>query len=77
MLEEIKVISPEREQIDALMYRIELPYLIGKKYGKACSDLLKKVSAISTVANIPEITVQAELINQMLHTDYLDRVGID
>ena len=63
-------------RFDALMYGIELAYLIGKKYGKARSDLLKKVSAISTVANIPEIMVQAELINQILHTDYLDRAGI-
>lgn len=64
-------------RFDALMYGIELAYLIGKKYRKARSDLLKKVSAISTVANIPEIMVQAELINQILHTDYLDRAGIN
>ena len=64
-------------RFDALMYGIELAYLIGKKYGKARSDLLKKVSAISTVANIPEIMVQAELINQILHTDYLDCAGIN
>lgn len=64
-------------RFDALMYGIELAYLIGKKYGKARGDLLKKVSAISTVANIPEIMVQAELINQILHTDYLDRAGIN
>lgn len=64
-------------RFDALMYGIELAYLIRKKYGKARSDLLKKVSAISTVANIPEIMVQAELINQILHTDYLERAGIN
>lgn len=64
-------------RFDALMYGIELAYLIGKKYGKARSDLLKKVSAISTVANIPEIMVQEELINQILHTDYLERAGIN
>ena len=64
-------------RFDALMYGIELAYLIGKKYGKARSDLLKKVSAISTVANIPEIMVQAGLINQILHTDYLERAGIN
>ena len=76
------LILPDGEEasavrFDALMYGIELAYLIGKKYGKARSDLLKKVSAISTVANIPEIMVQAELINQILHTDYLDRAGIN
>lgn len=64
-------------RFDALMYGIELAYLMGKKYGRARSDLLKKVSAISAVANIPEIMAQAELINRILHTDYLERAGID
>ena len=76
------LILPDGEEasavrFDALMYGIELAYLVGKKYGKARSDLLKKVSAISAVANIPEIMVQAELINQILHTDYLNRAGIN
>lgn len=64
-------------RFDALMYGIELAYLSGKKYGKARGDLLKKVSAISSVANIPEIMVQAELINQILHTNYLHNAGIN
>lgn len=64
-------------RFDALLYGLELAYLDGKKYGKARSDLLKKVAAISNVANIPEIMVQAELINKILHTDYLDNAGID
>lgn len=64
-------------RFDALMYGIELAYLIGEKYGKARSDLLKKVNAVSSVANIPEIMVQSELINQILHTDYLETAGIN
>lgn len=64
-------------RFDALMYGIELAYLIGKKYGKARSDLLKKLSVISTIANVPEIMVQSELIHQILHTDYLERAGIN
>ena len=64
-------------RFDALLYGLELAYLDGKKYGKARSDLLKKVAAISNVANIPEIMVQAELINKILYTDYLDNAGID
>lgn len=64
-------------RFDALMYGIELAYLIGQKYGKARSDLLKKVNAVSSVANIPEIMVQSELINQILHTDYLETAGIN
>ena len=64
-------------RFDALMYGIELAYLVGKKYGKARSDLYKRVRGIASVANIPEIKVQAELINKILHTDYVDKSGIN
>ena len=69
--------EPGAVRFDALIYGLELAWLDGKKYGKARSDLLKKVKAISGVANIPEIMVQADLINQILHTDYLEHAGID
>lgn len=76
------LIEPEEDdakalRFDALMYGIELAYLRGKKYGRGYSDLMKKVSAIANVANIPEITKQADLINQILHTNYLENAGID
>lgn len=76
------LIEPEHDdakalRFDALMYGIELAYLDGKKYSRARHDLLKKVDAISGVANIPEIMMQAELIDKILHTDYLDRADID
>jgi len=64
-------------RFDALMYGIELAYLVGKKYTKARSDLLKKVNGIASVANIPEIQMQGELIQKILHTDYLDNAGIN
>ena len=64
-------------RFDALMYGIELAYLIGKKYTRARKDLLKKVSSVASVANIPEIMMQAELIDKILHTDYLDNAGIN
>jgi len=50
---------------------------MGKKYAKARTDLFKKVSGIASVANIPEIMVQSELINKILHTDYLENAGIN
>lgn len=76
------LILPEEDdakalRFDALMYGIELAYLAGKKYGKAKSDLFKKVEGIASVANIPEIMAQAELINKILHTDYVDNAGIN
>lgn len=63
-------------RFDALMYGIELAYLAGQKYAKARTDLLKKVSGIASVVNIPEIMVQSELIQKILHTDYLENAGI-
>ena len=69
--------DPKAMRFDALMYGIELAYLAGKKYNKARSDLYKKVSGIAGVANIPEIMVQSELIDKILHTDYVDTAGIN
>ena len=63
-------------RFDALIYRIELAYLIGKKYGRGRIDLMKKVTAIASVANIPEIMAQADLLNKILHTDYIDNADI-
>ena len=64
-------------RFDALMYGIELAYLVGKTYKKARKDLVKKVSGVASVANIPEIRAQSELIEKILHTDYLDNAGIN
>lgn len=64
-------------RFDALIYGMELASLAGKKYGKARSDLLKKVSGLASIANIPEIQVQAELIKKILNTDYVEHAGID
>lgn len=83
MAEELApLITPDEDEasavrFDALMYGIELAYLAGKKYSRARTDLYKKVSGITSVANIPEIMVQSELINKILHTDYLDTAGIN
>ena len=83
MSEEIApLVTPDTDEVsavrfDALMYGIELAYLVGKKYTKARKDLFKKVSAVASVGNIPEITAQADLINKILHTNYVDEAGIN
>ena len=64
-------------RFDALIYGIELAYLAGKKYGRYKNDLLSKVSAVAGVANIPEIMAQSDLIEKILHTDYIDTAGIN
>lgn len=64
-------------RFDALMYGIELAHLVGKTYKRARKDLVKKVGAVASVANIPEIQAQSELIDKILHTDYLENAGIN
>lgn len=76
------LITPDEDDInavrfDALMYGIELAYLAGKKYLRAHKDLIKKVKGIASVANIPEIQTQSDLINRILHTNYLENSGIN
>lgn len=68
--------DPKALRFDALMYGIELALLSGKKYTRARTDLMRKVSEIAGVANIPEIMAKAELIDTVLHTDYVERAGI-
>lgn len=76
------LIEPEKDdakalRFDALMYGIELAYLTGKRYNRGKKDLLKKAEALSGIANIPEIMIQAELIEKILHTDYLETAEIN
>ena len=76
------LIQPDAEEVsavrfDALMYGIELAYLVGKTYSRARKDLVKKVQGIASVANVPEIQAQSELMEQILHTNYLEHAGIN
>ena len=76
------LLQPDKDEasavrFDALMYGMELVYLAGKTDSKARKDLLKKVSAIASVANIPEIQVQSELMEKILHANYLETAGIN
>lgn len=69
--------DPKALRFDALMYGIELAYLAGKSYGRARSDLFAKVNAIARVANIPEIIAKSDLIEKILHSDYVEKAGIN
>ena len=75
------LIIPDDEDVkalrfDALIYAIELARLIGKRPGRYLSDLRKKVEAIAGIANIPEIMAQAELIEEILRTDLIERADL-
>ena len=69
--------EPKAVRFDALMHGIELCYLNGKTLGRRKKDLMKNVAAIASVGNIPEVNAQSELINTILHTDYVERAGIN
>ena len=59
-----------------MIYGLELAFLAGNKYKKATRDLNKKVRAIADISTIPEILAQRELIQKILHTDYVKEAGI-
>lgn len=76
------LLEPEQDEasalrFDALLYGIELAQLAGHAYNLARRDLKKKVAALATVANIPDIQRESELVNKIIHTDYLDEAEVD
>jgi len=64
-------------RFDALMYGIELAYLVGKKYTRARNDLMGKVRGIAKAANMPEVKAQSEFLDTLLHTSYVENAGIN
>ena len=76
------LIEPEKDdakalRFDALIYGMELAMLAEKSCARSRHDLMQKVSGIAGVANIPEILAQKDLLNKILHTDYLEEATID
>lgn len=76
------LLEPEQDEastlrFDVLLYGIELAQLAGHAYNLARRDLKKKVAALATVANIPDIQRESELVNKIIHTDYLDEAEVD
>lgn len=64
-------------RFDALMYGIELAHLAEKQSKRRIKDLLKKVTGLSKVSNIPAIENESEIIHAILNTNYLEYSGID
>ena len=63
-------------RFDVLIYQIELAMLAGKSTTRAKNDIIKKASALAMYGNIPAISQQQDLLEQILHNDYLERAGI-
>ena len=69
--------DPKALRFDALLYGIELAYMVGKTSTKARRDLVRQAEAVASVGNIQEIQEQKELLDRILHTDYLERAGLN
>ena len=63
-------------RFDMLIYQIELALLAGKSYKRARNDVFRKAHALSKIGTISAISAEKELIEQILHNDYLERAGI-
>lgn len=63
-------------RFDMLIYQIELAVLAEKSCKRAKNDVLRKAEALSRYGTIPAIAEQKELLEQILHNDYLERAGI-
>ncbi len=76
------LLLPDEDEIhalrfDALLYGLEVAFLCGDNYGRARGDLLKRVKAVSKVANIQAIQAQVPLMLEILHGDYLQHAGMN
>lgn len=76
------LVLPDKDEIsavrfDSLMFGLELAYLVGKKYNKAKSDLNKKLLALAKFTTVPEIFLEREFIEKLIHTDYIVNAGIN
>ena len=78
----IPLLGPEKDnfsasRFDVLMYGIELAYITGNRFAKAKKDLVKKASALTRYGTIPAVNAQKDFIETLLHTDYVDKGGIN
>jgi len=62
-------------RFDMLIYQIELAMLSEKNCKRAKNDVVHKATELSKYGTIPAIARQQELIEQIIHNDYLDRAG--
>ena len=74
--------EPERDEFtavrfDALIYGIELAFLIGSSSKRARNDLLKKVNALTGYGSIPEVSAQKEFIELLLNGEYIEQAGVN
>jgi len=75
------LVLPEQDdfealRFDSLLYGIELAKLRGTSCMRAYKDLIKRVEGLVSCGNIPEVLAQKEIIERILHSDYLTRAEL-
>jgi type I restriction enzyme R subunit len=64
-------------RFDQLIYQIELAMLAAKNFTWAKNDVIREADELSKYgATIPAITQQKELLDQILHNDYLEQAKV-
>lgn len=68
--------DPSAQRFDQLLYQIELALLSGKGFKRAKRDVYSKANDLSKFCSIPAIGRHRELLDQIVHNDYLQRAGV-
>lgn len=64
-------------RFDVLVHQIEGMVLAGKVYGRGISDVTRRLTALSKLATIPDIQRKIPFIQTLLHTDYMEKAGME
>ena len=63
-------------RFDMLLYQIELAILADKSAKRAKNDVARKATELSKYGSIPAIAQQKDLIEQIIHNEFLERASI-
>lgn len=61
-------------RFDALMYGLELAYIVDKNSVKMKKDLFKKTEALMEYGTIPDVIKQKDLIEKLILPGYIDKI---
>lgn len=64
------------DRFDMLLYQIELAMLDQKNATRAKNDVARKAEALTKYGNIPTVAQQKELLEQIIHNEFLERASI-
>ena len=64
------------DRFDMLLYQIELAMLDQKNATRAKNDVARKAEALTKYGNIPAVAQQKELLEQIIHNEFLERASI-